>query len=125
MSEIINKFSILLSNNKPDFIIVLGDRYEILSCVISSMQFMVPVVHIHGGEITTGSMDNLYRNLITKISHIHFVCHKDYKKRLIQMGENSKLVFNFGSPSLDFVKKDKNNLINKKLNNFVSKQKHL
>ena len=81
MSEIINKFSILLSNNKPDFIIVLGDRYEILSCVISSMQFMVPVVHIHGGEITTGSMDNLYRNLITKISHIHFVCHKDYKKK--------------------------------------------
>lgn len=123
MSEIINKFSILLSNNKPDFIIVLGDRYEILSCVISSMQFMVPVVHIHGGEITTGSMDNLYRNLITKISHIHFVCHKDYKKRLIQMGENSKLVFNFGSPSLDFVKKDKNNFINKKLNNFVSKKK--
>ena len=103
MSEIINKFSILLSNNKPDFIIVLGDRYEILSCVISSMQFMVPIVHIHGGEITTGSMDNLYRNLITKISHIHFVCHKDYKKKLIQMGENSKLVFNFGSPSLDFL----------------------
>ena len=116
------KGGILLKENKPDFILVLGDRYEILSCGISSIQFNIPIIHIHGGEVTNGSLDNIYRNIITKISHVHFVCHEDYRKRIIQMGENPKLIFNFGAPSLDFKKNDKKFKIEKKIEFFLNKK---
>src|SRR3989338_5124808 len=86
---------------KPDILVVLGDRFEILSAV----PFSVPVAHIHGGEATEGVTDELFRHAITKMSHIHFPSNKVYANRIIQMGESSQNVFCFGSPALDNVYK--------------------
>ena len=67
--------------------------------------FGVPIIHPHGGEVTSGSMDDTFRHCITKMSDIHFVANKVYKNRVIQLGENSNKVFNVGGLSLDNIKK--------------------
>jgi UDP-N-acetylglucosamine 2-epimerase (non-hydrolysing)/GDP/UDP-N,N'-diacetylbacillosamine 2-epimerase (hydrolysing) len=95
----------------PDIIVVLGDRFEILSAVASAVPFRIPVAHIHGGETTEGAMDELFRHAITKMSHIHFPATKKYTERIIQMGENPDSVFCFGAPGLDNIYKLK--LLNK------------
>ena len=86
---------------KPDLIIVLGDRFEILSAVTSAIPFKIPVAHIHGGELTEGAIDDLCRHAITKMSHIHFPATELCAQRIKQMGENPDNIFCFGSPSLD------------------------
>jgi len=116
ISQIIKDFSFLLNKLKPKLIIVLGDRYEIMSCAIAAVQFRVPIAHIHGGETTKGSLDNIYRDSISKLSHIHFVSHDKYKKKLIKIGEDPKLIFNYGSPSIEKIY----NHILVKINNSIS-----
>ncbi|HDL20052.1 MAG TPA: UDP-N-acetylglucosamine 2-epimerase (hydrolyzing) [Nitrospirae bacterium] len=86
---------------KPDILLVLGDRFEILSAVSAAVPFRIPVAHIHGGETTEGAMDELFRHAITKMSHIHFPTTKEYADRIIQMGENPENVFCYGAPGLD------------------------
>ena len=81
---------------KPDVLIILGDRYEMLGCAIAAMVFRIPIAHIHGGEITKGALDDSIRHSITKFSNLHFPIHEQYRKRLIQLGENPKSIFNFG-----------------------------
>lgn len=100
-------FSKILNKDKPDLIILLGDRYEVFIFCIVAFFFNIPIAHIHGGEITSGAIDDALRHSITKMSNIHFVCHKDYKKRIIQLGENPKTVFNFGSLALETIKNKK------------------
>lgn len=90
---------------KPELLLVLGDRFEILSAVAAAIPFRVPVAHIHGGESTEGAMDELFRHAITKMSHIHFAATEIYRKRIIQMGENPDNVFCFGAPGLDNIYK--------------------
>jgi UDP-N-acetyl-D-glucosamine 2-epimerase, UDP-hydrolysing len=119
ISQMIKKFSLLLKKNRPHLIMILGDRYEVLSFALAAVQFRIPIAHIHGGEVTKGSLDNTYRNILTKISNIHFVCHNDYKRRVIQMGEDPKLVFNFGSPSLETKKNQIKKNIDRKLFKFI------
>ncbi len=119
MSQMIKKFSLLLKKNRPHLIMILGDRYEVLSFALAAVQFRIPIAHIHGGEVTKGSLDNTYRNILTKISNIHFVCHNDYKRRVIQMGEDPKLVFNFGSPSLETKKNQIKKNIDRKIFKFI------
>jgi UDP-hydrolysing UDP-N-acetyl-D-glucosamine 2-epimerase len=97
---------------KPDIIVVLGDRFEIFSAVAAAIPFRIPVAHIHGGEITEGAMDDLFRHAITKMSHIHFPANTCYADRIIQMGEPPERIFCFGAPGLDNIKKLK--LLNKK-----------
>lgn len=106
-------FSKIFNKYKPDLIILLGDRYEVFIFCIVAFFFNIPVAHIHGGEITSGAIDDALRHSITKMSNIHFVCHKDYKKRVIQLGENPKTVFNFGSLALEAIKSKK--MIKKKV----------
>lgn len=89
----------------PDIIVVLGDRFEILSAVASAVPFRIPVAHISGGEITEGAMDDLFRHAITKMSHIHFPSTQVYADRIIQMGERPEDVFCFGAPGLDNIYK--------------------
>jgi len=86
---------------KPDMLIVLGDRFEILSAVCAAIPFRIPVAHIHGGESTEGLIDESIRNAVTKMSHIHFTATEKYKKRVMQMGENPENVFSYGAPGLD------------------------
>ena len=72
----------LIKKDKPDLFIVLGDRYEVFAVSLAAYLSKVPVAHIHGGEITQGSLDDGFRHCISKMSNFHFVSHSDYKKRL-------------------------------------------
>ena len=107
----VKKIGKFLENKKPDMIILLGDRYEIFSAAIASLYNKSIIIHIQGGEITAGSFDDVIRHSITKLSDYHFVSTEIYKKRVIQLGENPKRVFNVGSLGAENVKKIK--LINK------------
>lgn len=103
-SLILNKLSKIFSTLNPDLLIVLGDRYEMLVSSYVATLHKIPIAHIGGGEQTEGSYDNQFRHSISKMSSVHFVSHKIYKKRLINMGELPKNVFNFGSLALDNIK---------------------
>ena len=118
--EIINSFSKTCDDFgkkfkkiKPNIIIILGDRYEILAASIAAMISRIPIGHIHGGEITQGAIDDSIRHSITKMSHLHFVAHKNYRKRVIQLGEAPKSVFNVGGLGAENISKI----------NFLSKNK--
>ena len=104
MSKAQNEITKILIDIKPDLMVVLGDRYEILSAVISALLSGVPVAHIHGGEVTTGAFDDAIRNAITKMSHVHFVATEISKKRVIQMGEEPQRVYNVGGLGVDALK---------------------
>ena len=86
---------------KPDLIVLLGDRYEILCAAIAANLSRIPIAHIHGGEITEGAYDDGFRHAITKLSHIHFTSAEEHRNRVIQMGENPDFVFNVGAIGLD------------------------
>ena len=103
----VKKFSSTFEKIKPDAILILGDRYEIFTCAISACFNRLPIIHLHGGERTEGLIDENIRHSITKLSHIHFVSTKEYKNRVIQLGENKKLVFNVGSLGVESIKKIK------------------
>ena len=90
---------------KPDMIVVLGDRFEILAAVSSALFYKIPVAHLHGGEITEGAYDDCIRHAITKMSHLHFTSTEEYRQRVIQLGENPKRVFNVGAPGIENIKK--------------------
>lgn len=96
ISQTITSTSSTLEKIKPEKVVILGDRYELLGCAIASMSHRIPIVHIHGGEVTIGAIDDSIRHSITKLSHLHFPIHETYKKRLIQLGENMKTIFNYG-----------------------------
>lgn len=91
------KFSNLFTKNKFDLIILLGDRYETLSIALTSVMHKVPIIHIHGGEKTLGSSDDMFRHCITKLSNYHFVSCKKYFNRVLQLGEKKTNIFNVGS----------------------------
>jgi UDP-N-acetylglucosamine 2-epimerase (non-hydrolysing) len=89
---------------KPDLLLVLGDRSEILATVQTAMLFRIPVAHMSGGDVALGTYDNIIRHCITKISSIHFVTHNEALKRVIQLGENPERVYCFGSTCVDNIK---------------------
>ena len=80
-----------------DCVILLGDRYEILAAAISAHIHRIPIVHIHGGEVTAGAYDDAFRHSITKMSSLHFVANGEYRRRVIQLGERPETVFNVGA----------------------------
>ena len=96
-----------LNSLKPDLVFVLGDRFEIFSAATACFFLKIPVAHIHGGELTEGSLDDTLRHCISKISHLHFVSTETYRKRVIQMGENPSRVFNVGAMGLDNIRNTK------------------
>ncbi len=85
------------SELKPDVIVLLGDRYEILVAAQVALIHQIPIAHIHGGEVTEGAFDDAIRHAITKMSSLHFTSTECYRKRVIQMGEQPDRVFNVGS----------------------------
>ena len=90
---------------KPDLIIILGDRFEALSAAQSAMIANIPIAHIHGGEVTEGAIDESIRHAITKMSNLHFVSTLEFKKRVIQLGEQPDRIIVSGAPGLDNIKK--------------------
>jgi len=92
----IDKFSVSLDKLKPDLIFVLGDRYEIFAACITAFLLGIPIAHHSGGEVTEGAFDDSIRHSITKMANIHFVSAPEYKKRVVQLGENPKNVYVVG-----------------------------
>ena len=105
ISYLVKKFSKILKKIKPDIIILLGDRYEIFAAALSAYLNKIPIGHLHGGEVTRGSMDDGFRHSITKFSYLHFVATNNSYKRVLQLGESKSNIFNVGSLSLENIKK--------------------
>ena len=82
---------------RPDLIIILGDRYEMLAAASTALIYKIPIAHLHGGEITEGAFDDAIRHAITKMSHLHFTSTETYRNRVIQLGEQPERVFNVGA----------------------------
>lgn len=89
---------------QPDFIIILGDRYEMVGVATVANLFNIPIVHIHGGEITQGALDDNFRHAITKLSHLHFASTAEYRQRIIQLGETPDRVFEVGAIGIDNIR---------------------
>jgi len=107
MSNILKFVYSAFNKLKPDIVVILGDRYDIFPICIACHVMQIPIAHFHGGEVTSGAIDDAIRHSISKMSDIHFTAHKNFKKRLIQLGENSKYVYNIGSLGIDAIKKIK------------------
>lgn len=90
---------------KPDLLILLGDRYEIFAAASAAMIARIPIAHLHGGETTEGAFDESMRHCLTKMSHLHFTAAKEYRNRVMQLGENPDHVFNVGGLGIDNIKK--------------------
>lgn len=91
----------------PDLLVVLGDRFEIFAAVAAAMIAGIPVAHLHGGETTEGAFDEAIRHSITKMSHLHFVAAEEYRRRVIQLGEQPERVFLVGGLGIDAIKRIK------------------
>ena len=89
----------------PDVIVVLGDRFEVLSAAQAALVARIPVAHIHGGETTEGAVDEMIRHSVTKMAHVHFVATGTFRRRVIQLGEHPDRVFNVGAPGLDYLRR--------------------
>lgn len=100
-------FADVLARLSPAFVVVLGDRFEILAAVTAAMMARIPIAHLHGGEVTEGAIDEAIRHAITKMSHLHFVAADDYRRRVVQMGEHPARVFNVGGLGVDAISRMK------------------
>ena len=105
MSELImNDMNKLFKKKRPDYLVLLGDRFESLSAAFAAFIFRVPIIHLYGGEKTEGSLDDSIRHSITKLSNIHFCSTKTYMNRVLQLGENAEYVYNTGSLAVENIK---------------------
>lgn len=94
----------VFDRTKPDYVIVIGDRYEVMAPTIAAAYMNIPVAHTMGGEVT-GTIDESIRHAITKFAHIHFPANKESAERILKMGEEEKRVFVVGCPRIDTVKR--------------------
>ncbi len=85
----------------PDLLIVLGDRYETLAVATTALNQRIPIAHLYGGETTEGAVDESIRHAITKLSYLHFTSTDQYRKRVIQLGENPDRVYNVGAIGIE------------------------
>ncbi len=125
ISKSIKKNFNILNKIKPDLILILGDRFELISIAHTSHLLDIPIVHLHGGEVTEGAFDDSIRHSISKLSNIHFVCHKTYKKRLMNMGEDPKYIYDVGGIGAELIANEKKlnkKDIEKKLNIKINKK---
>ncbi len=96
-------FGDALARLKPDLLVILGDRFEALAAAMAAMLHRIPIAHLHGGESTQGVIDEAFRHAITKMSHLHFASTEEYRRRIIQLGEDPKRVFNVGAIGLEVI----------------------
>jgi len=90
---------------EPDLVVVLGDRFEIFAAASAALVARIPLAHLHGGETTEGAFDEALRHSITKMSHLHFVATEEYRRRVIQLGEQPERVFLVGGLGVDAIKR--------------------
>lgn len=101
MSNALLGFSAYFEAHRPDAVMVLGDRYEILAVCCAAMNARIPILHLHGGETTQGAIDEAIRHSITKMSFLHFTSNAQHRKRVIQLGEQPDRVFDVGAPGVE------------------------
>lgn len=107
ISKAIIGFDSYFRTSRPDMVVLLGDRYELLSVAIVAMNYQIPIAHLHGGETTEGAIDECIRHAISKMSYLHFTSCEAYRNRVIQLGENPDRVFNVGAIGLENIKNQK------------------
>jgi len=90
-----------LETLRPDIVVILGDRYEMLAAASAALLLRLPIAHLHGGEITEGAFDDAMRHAITKMAHLHFAAAEPYARRIVQLGEDPARVFCVGAPGID------------------------
>jgi UDP-N-acetylglucosamine 2-epimerase (non-hydrolysing)/GDP/UDP-N,N'-diacetylbacillosamine 2-epimerase (hydrolysing) len=96
-----------LGRMRPDILLLIADRYEILAPASVALALRIPIAHIEGGEISEGAIDDAVRNAITKMSHVHFTSTEKARARVISMGEEPWRVHRAGAPSLDHLRRSK------------------
>ena len=101
MGQASARFGELYARQRPDLLVVLGDRYELIPICAAALQFQIPIAHISGGEVTRGALDDSYRHCITKMSHLHFPGCAAYRQRIIQLGEDPRRVFDYGDVGVE------------------------
>lgn len=89
----------------PDWVVLLGDRYEIHAAAQAAYVARIPIAHIAGGDVTAGAFDEAFRHGITKMAHLHFVTHQDAARRVRQLGEAESAIFDVGSPGIDTIRR--------------------
>lgn len=95
-----------LARQTPDALVLVGDRFETAAAGLAATLARVPLVHLHGGEVTEGAFDDALRNALTKLSHLHLVSHPDHARRVIALGEAPDAVHVVGAPGLDNLRRD-------------------
>lgn len=98
-------YSDALARMQPDILLILGDRYEALAAAQSALILQIPILHIHGGELTQGAYDDAIRHCITKMSHLHATATECYRQRVIQLGEHPNTVKNVGALGLEHLQR--------------------
>ncbi len=116
------EMAMVLDNLKPDFLVVVGDRFEMMAVTIAAAYMNIRVVHTMGGEVT-GTIDESIRHAITKFAHVHFPANEEARQRIIKMGEDEKFVFNVGCPRMDLVEEELKKDSYKELENLFEKFK--
>jgi len=113
--------SMVFDNLKPDYVVIVGDRFEMMAVAIAAAYMNIRIVHTMGGEVT-GTIDESIRHAISKFSHVHFPANNDSLERIIKLGENPEYVFNVGCPRTDLVadelKKDSYDMLNDLFENY-------
>lgn len=97
MANAVKGFAGCFRDDRPDMVVILGDRTEMLGVAFAAVSERIPIAHLNGGEVTEGAVDDCVRNSITKMSYLHFTGTDIYRNRVIQMGENPERVFNVGA----------------------------
>ena len=92
------------SSSKPDILVIVGDRFDIMGPVMPAAMMNVPIAHIQGGEIS-GTIDNVIRDIVTKFATLHFVSTEKSKEKLVQWGVNARYLFNYGCPAVEYIRK--------------------
>ncbi len=95
----------LFGQMRPDLLLLIADRYEMLAPASVALALRIPIAHIEGGEISEGAIDDAVRNALTKMSHIHFTSTRQARERVIAMGEEEWRVHRAGAPSLDHLRR--------------------
>lgn len=96
-------FADVFERLRPDVVVLLGDRFEILAAASAALVARIPVAHLHGGETTEGAFDEAIRHALTKMSHLHFVAAEPYRQRVIQLGEHPDCVYLVGGLGVDAI----------------------
>lgn len=98
-------FAESLQRLRPDLLVLAGDRYEVLAAAQAALIAKIPVAHLFGGDTTEGAFDEAIRHGVTKMSHLHFVTNRQSARRVRQMGENPRHIYNVGSTGIDYIRK--------------------